>query len=359
MSAPILRVAAVPLVSFGGGVSSGVSNVSRVADRLALAAREGITLAVFPEACLAGCANLATLSRRELDALAEPVDGPSVSAVADAVDATGVAAGVGLIERAPDGRLFNSYVVCMPDGVRYCHRKLYAFEHRRIECGNRFTVFDTAWGVRIAVLIGSDNYLIENARMTALMGATLLVAPHRRYRTDRNAAGELQPVSARHASRADAERHVARAITGDGSDAGAADGPRRWLPARAADNGMFVAFCDSAEAECEAGAADEHGAGPHSAMIFDPCGRVLAAGTHSADSASALVSAELDSTLIGASAGPQWLESRRADLYGPLAQTASQASATSRTPAAVRGGAVPISFAVVGRNRLARGGNLH
>jgi predicted amidohydrolase len=357
VSAPILRVAAIPLVSPGGGVSSNVTNVSRVTERLALAAREGIGLAVFPEACLAECANFAKLSRRELDALAERIDGPSVSAVADAVDATGVTAGVGLIERAPDGRLFNSYVICLPGGMRYCHRKLYAFEHRRIECGNRFTVFDTVWGVRIAVLIGGDNYLIENVRMTALMGATLLVAPHRRYRMNRNTACELQPMSVRHASRVDAARDVAcsNAGEGEGNDHSATGGLRHWLPARAADNGMFVAFSDSAEADADAQASDERGRERHTAMIVDPCGRILA---DKADRASAFVSAELDSALIGASAGRQWLESRRAELYGPLAQTENQAPAIARTSAAVRGGAVPLSFAVVGRDRLTRGGNL-
>jgi len=361
VSSSMLRVATIPLVSPGDEISSNVTNVSRVTQRLALAAREGIGLAVFPEACLAECANLAKLPRRELDALAEPIDGPSVSAVAEVVDATGVAAGVGLIERAPDGRLFNSYVICMPGGMRYCHRKLYAFEHRRIECGNRFTVFDTAWGVRIAVLIGGDSYLIENVRMTALMGATLLVAPHRRYRMNRNAACELQPLSARHASRADAARATGCSGASESNDRSEVDGLRGWLSARAADNGMFVAFCDSEEAESEAAAeaSEERGREPRSAMIFDPGGRVLADDTDRADSASSFVSAELDFTLIAASTGRQWLGSRRAELYAPLAQTATQAQAMSRTSAPVRGGAVPVSFAVVGRNRLARGGNLY
>jgi hypothetical protein len=88
------------------------------------------------------------------------------------------------------------YAVCLPGGVRHCHRKLHAFEHRRIVSGDRFTVFDTAWGVRVGVLIGGDAYLVENVRMTALMGATLLVAPHRSYSAQRGGGRVLQPVSA-------------------------------------------------------------------------------------------------------------------------------------------------------------------
>jgi predicted amidohydrolase len=307
--ASMLRVAAIPLELSSDAISPYVPPVLRIADRLARAAREGIGLAVFPEACLVECAKLAKLRRRDFEALAEPIDGPSVSAVADAVETTGVAAGVGLIERAPDGRIFNSYVICLPGGARHCHRKLYAFAHRHVDCGERFTVFDTAWGVRIGVLIGADNYLIENVRMTALMGATLLVAPHRRYRAHDGAL-------------------------------------RRWLPARAADNGMFVAFSGAAEG------AGEHADATDGAIILDPSGRVLA---DQADGENAFVSAELDPALIGESAGRRWLDSRRPELYGPLAQPDGAACSIARGEVAVRGGAIPLSVAVVGRNRLTGG----
>ncbi|MGF6818335.1 putative amidohydrolase [Paraburkholderia atlantica] len=318
VSASMLRVAAVPLELSGGGISPPVNRVSLIAERLARAAHEGIGLAVFPEACLVECASLAKLSRREFQALAEPLDGPSVSAVADAVEATGVGAGVGLFERAPDGRIFNSYVICVPGGIRHCHRKLYAFEHRRLECGDRFTVFDTAWGVRIGVLIGADNYLIENVRTTALMGATLLVAPHRRYLSASQCA-KRDPIGAL----------------------------SRWLPARAADNGMFVAFSAATEGGSEKGNA--HVGEMDSALIVDPCGRVLA---DSAGGESAFVSAELDTALIAESVGRRWLERRRPELYGPLARAADAVRAMQHTEVAARGGAVPLSVAVVGRDRL-------
>ncbi|RZF25067.1 carbon-nitrogen hydrolase [Paraburkholderia sp. UYCP14C] len=347
----MLRIAAVPLELSWGGISPQVSRVSLIADRLACAARDGIGLAVFPEACLVECASLAKLRRREFEALAERVDGPSVSAVADAVEATGVAAGVGLIERAPDGRIFNSYVICLPGGMRHCHRKLHAFEHRRVECGDRFTVFDTAWGVRIGVLIGGDNYLIENVRMTALMGATLLVAPHRRYLTSHDNACGFQPLSPQRSPRAEATLRSAGASRRVERDPIGA--LRRWLPARAADNGMFVAFSGATEGGNVNG--NEHIGETDAALIVDPCGRVLA---DNAGDERAFVSAELDTALIGASVGRRWLESRRPELYGPLAQAAGAARAMPRTEVAARGGAVPLSVAVVGRDRLTAGWNV-
>lgn len=348
MSAPLLRVASIPLVSLRGETSQ---NVRQVADWLALAARERIGLAVFPETCLVGGANIAGLRRRELEALAEPLDGPSVSAVADAVERTGVAAGVGFIERAPDGRLFNSYVICMPGGQRYCHRKLYALEHPRIECGERFTVFDTVWGFRIGILIGADNYLIENVRMTALLGATLLVAPHRRYRMDHEHDERIQRVSAKQGRSGKLARCVENAgaitsatISAD-ENTGHAGCLRRWLPARAGDNGMFVAFSDGVELASESEAADE------TAMIVDPSGSILA---ENAIGSSGIVQAELDLALIDRSAGRQWLMARRPGLYAALTQPVGHAQATPVVSRVARGGSVALSFAVVGRERLMR-----
>ena len=59
--------------------------------------------------------------------------------------------GAGLVERADDGRLYNSYVVAMPDGSGHAHRKLHAFDQRVISqrrpstrCSTRRTVAASA-----------------------------------------------------------------------------------------------------------------------------------------------------------------------------------------------------------------------
>jgi predicted amidohydrolase len=323
MSVAHLRVASVPVDSLRGDAPR---NVERIAHALAEAAREGIGLVVFPENCIAGYASMTTLHRDELEALAEPLHGASLSAVADAVERTGVAAGVGLIERAAHGCLFNSYVVCMPGRLRHCHRKLHAFEHRSIASGDRFTVFDTPWGIRMGILIGGDSYLIENVRMTALMGATLLIAPHRSYGERGGANRPMQPVS------------MAQWLHSDGAAtdrAQGADWSRNWLPARAADNGMFVVFSDGSEAS-------------HSrkAMIVDPSGRILA------EHADARVSAEVDPHLIATSAGRQWLTARRADLYGPLGDPVHRSPMTYDSRGMESGGSIAVGFAQVRRNRF-------
>ena len=328
-SAPI-KVAAVPLISQRGNASQNVANMSAW---LADAARKEISLVVFPEASLAGYGDTLNLRRRDLVALAEPLDGRSINEVASAVERTGVAAGVGFIERAPDGRLFNSYVICMPGGARCCHRKLHMVEHPGIECGEQYTVLDTPWGVRIGILIGADNYLIENVRMTALMGATLLVAPHRTYGSDSNGDAALQRLSP-------AQRTPRRAVSGTvaAESTGAADWLRRSLIARASDNGMFVVFSNGPEQESNQGG-----------MIIDPLGRVLA---EHGSSSSAMVYAEVDPSLIAGSVGQQCLTARRSDADGPLVRSMlSRSNSFEERSVTPSRGAIALSFAQVSRIR--------
>ncbi|ACC70376.1 nitrilase-related carbon-nitrogen hydrolase [Paraburkholderia phymatum] len=288
-----LRVASIPFAAPCGEIEQ---NVARVVAWIERAARERIGLAVFPEACLTGSVDGRRLGRAQMKALATSVDGGSVQAVADAVERTGVAAGVGLIERAPDGGLYSSYVVCLPDGERRVHRKLQTDGQPHIASGDRFTVFDLQRGWRIAVLAGGDNYLVENARIAALLGAGLLVSPH------------------------------ARADATDEANAWM----RRTLPARALDNGLFVVYSDDGEG-----------------AIVDPSGHVVAQRATGDE----MISAELDPALVGASPAQRWLETRRPELYARLAHGSRTGSPSVEPRNAGCRGAIAVSFAIVRRDR--------
>ena len=329
-SSPTFQVATVPLISLRGNASQNVANVSAW---LAEAALKEISLVVFPEACLVGYEDTLNLRRRELATLAEPLDGRSIDEVAKAVERTGVAAGIGFIERAADGRLFNSYVICMPGGVRCCHRKLHMVEHPGIERGEQYTVLDTTWGVRIGILIGADNYLIENVRMTALMGATLLVAPHRTYGSDGHGGAALQRLSRAQRSRPDAAHSTVTAAR-----AGGADWLRQSLMARASDNGMFVVFSNGSDT-----------GGHQNGMVIDPGGRVLA---ERESSSSPMVSAEVDPGLIAGSVGQQCLTARRSNVQETLGRSIpSRANAFGERSGSASRGSIAISFAQVSRIR--------
>jgi predicted amidohydrolase len=83
----------------------------------------------------------------------------------------------------------------------------------------------------------------------------------------------------------------------------------RWLPARAHDNGMFLAFSNGVGPD-----DDEIRTG--NAMILDPYGRILAETTKAGDD---MVIADLDPSLLENCTGRRWIRTRRPDLYGPLA----------------------------------------
>src|SRR5512147_2770989 len=84
----------------------------------------------------------------------------------------------GLMERGDDGKFYKPYVVTMPDGTAKRHRKLHAFVSPHLTCGSEYTVFDTPHGCRVGVLICYDCNINENVRISALMGAEILLAPH-------------------------------------------------------------------------------------------------------------------------------------------------------------------------------------
>ena len=127
---------------------------------------------------------------------------------------------------------------------------------------------------------------------------------------------------------------------------GAGDGLRAWLPARAADNGMFVVLSDGLD-------GGDHETGSGAAMIVDPCGRILAESASTDAPQGAIVSAGIDLGLINTSAGHQWLKARRPDLYAPLGQADHHAASFEPRGVSSRG-SIALSFAQVSRNRLIR-----
>src|SRR6516225_5394156 len=153
-------------------------NFSRIHEFVDRAKKENVQLLVFPEMCITGYWHVIGMSRDEIAKLAEPIpDGPSSRALLDLARQKNIVVGAGLIEATAYG-FHNSYLVTEPDGSWHVHRKIHAFENEHIIPGDSFTVFDSTLGCRLGILICYDNNLVENARITALMGADILLAPH-------------------------------------------------------------------------------------------------------------------------------------------------------------------------------------
>lgn len=204
------------------------------------AAIEQVKILTFPETCITGYWHIPKLTAAEVSALAEPVaSSPSLKLIRTLAIKHQMLIGAGLIEIADDGRLYNAYVACMPDGSMQTHRKLHAFEHPAISSGDRFTVFDTPWGVKAGILICWDNNLVENVRATALLGADILLAPHQTGGTDSRSPHGMKPIPlALWAEREMRKEEITAAFKGTS----AREWLMRWLPARAHDNGLFTSL---------------------------------------------------------------------------------------------------------------------
>jgi predicted amidohydrolase len=279
-------------------------NLARV-EHFARAAADGaVQLVAFPELCLTGNRHLARRSAEYLCGLAEPEDGPSIARVRALARRLGIGIGVGLLTER-DGRLFNSYAVCLPDGAVHLHRKLHASVYDGISDGGSYTVFDTPWGVRVGVLICLDNNIVENVRATALLGAQILLAPHQTGGTHSMIPFGENPIPVSvWENRAADPGAVASAFSGTTG--------REWLlrclPGRAHDNGMFIVFSNGVGRD-----DDEIRTG--NAMVVDPYGQII---TESRSIHDDMVTADLDLDLVSVSVGRWWMRARRPDLYRPL-----------------------------------------
>jgi predicted amidohydrolase len=304
MAQDLLRVATI---QFQHRPSDKEYNMGRVELFTRKAQEAGAKLVVFPEMCITGYGHVPQLSKSQLDRLAETIPhGPSAQKVLELARQSGLIIGAGLLEDH-EGKLFNSYLVGLPDGSWHVHRKIHAFEHAQIASGDRYTVFDTPLGVKLGVLICYDNNIIENVRATALLGADILLAPHQTggcASRSPYAMGLIDVALWRN-------RHAdPQAIKEEFRGAKGREWLMRGLPARAHDNGMFVVFSN--------GVGEDSGeVRTGNAMIIDPYGRILAETDEAADT---MVVAHLDLSLLPLATGRRWLRGRKPHLYGILTE---------------------------------------
>ena len=296
----------VASVQFEHAASDKAANFAKVEHFARDAKGQGVQILVFPECCLTGYWFLRRQTQEQLIALAEEVPaGPSTQRLLQLSRQHGITIGAGLVERTTDGKMYNTYVVAMPDGQVQRHRKIQSFEHACISSGSEYTVFDTPHGVRVGVLICYDNNIIENVRITALMGAEVLLAPHQTGGCNTVSPHAMKPIDQAIWARRQQDPEAARReLLGDKGRGWL----MRWLPSRAHDNGMFLVFANGIGKD-----DDEIRTG--NAMIFDPYGRIIIE-TYALDDA--MVVADLDPALLHNCTGQRWILTRRPDLYGML-----------------------------------------
>jgi predicted amidohydrolase len=279
-------------------------NLSRIDDLCSLAVADGAQLVCFHELCVTGYTFLEQLSQEQVTSLAEPIGGESTRALQVIAARHGVLVSAGLIE-LDGGRCYNCHLVVSGDAVLASHRKIHEFVSPHLGLGDRYTVFD-ALGARIGILTCYDNNLPENARMTAMLGADMILAPHVTGCLPSPAPG-----------RGIVEPHVWHERHQNPARCRAEfDGPKgrgwlmKWLPARAWENGVFVVYSNVL-------GVDGGTIKPGGSLILDPYGEVIAECRTLEDE---VVTATLHAEARQLASGASYIRARRPALYSKMVE---------------------------------------
>ena len=157
-------------------------NIAKACTMLEQAAAQGVEVACLPE--LFNNEYFCQKLDQSNFNLAEPLDGPTVQAVAKVAKKTGMAVVASIYEKAAQGLFYNTAVIIDADGSTIGHyRKMHIphdplFEEKYYFAQGDlgFQAFDTHAG-KIGTLVCWDQWYPEGARLTAMLGAQVLFYP--------------------------------------------------------------------------------------------------------------------------------------------------------------------------------------
>ncbi|HWA82421.1 MAG TPA: carbon-nitrogen hydrolase family protein [Fimbriimonadaceae bacterium] len=149
------------------------ANIVALVRRLEALKRDGVDLALFPEAFLTGYCIDSLADARQI-----AIDRRVLIPIREACDKLGIATVVGFAERSGDN-VHNAAALIEPGQDPQYYRKShlpFLGLDRFVHAGDELPVFETAYG-RIGILICFDLRVPEAARVLALRGAELIALP--------------------------------------------------------------------------------------------------------------------------------------------------------------------------------------
>lgn len=289
-------------------------NLSRIRALTAEAVDRGAEVVSFHECCISAYSFVQDFSKSQLMELAEPVPaGPSTQELIDIAGTAGVPVLAGLFERDGD-EIFNTYVCVAGSGMVARFRKLHAFVNPHLSSGREYVVFDLL-GCRCGILICYDNNLVENVRMTTLLGADVIFMPHVTgcLPSAMPGRGLVNPELWENRGRDPVPLRMEL------------NGPKgrgwlmRWLPARAYENGVYAIFTNPI-------GLDDGEVRNGNAMILDPFGEIIAECTELGDQ---VVVSLCAADKISQSGGRRYIRARRPELYTKLIEPSNEPPVTT------------------------------
>jgi N-carbamoylputrescine amidase len=268
-----LRIA---VVVFHSRPDSPAVNLERTVAWGQKAAAAGADLVCFPELNISGY----DISR-DARPQAEPVPGPSSRRLSQLAEACNITLLAGLIEKGVgQGQVFATQLVIVPGTAPQAYRKLHIAppEIGRYSPGDQVPLFTTN-GWRFGVQLCYDAHFPELSTHMALAGADLILMPHASPR---------------------------------GTPAAKLASWRRHLPARAFDNGVFVAAVN------HVGANGRGLCFPGVAVAIGPSGQILAQTLSTEETMLCIDLKRGDLENIRGHRMRYFLAHRRADLFGSL-----------------------------------------
>jgi len=286
-------------------------NLSVMKQLTAAAVDRGAEMVSFHESCIPAYTFLRRCTKARLLELAEKIPGgPSTRKLVEIARKFQTTILAGLIEKDDQNNIYNAYICVNGNGLVAKQRKLHAFISEHLTSGNEFCVFELN-GVKFGILICFDNNLIENVRITTLLGAEVIFMPH--------VTGCLpSPMPG---------RGLVDKRLWENRDRDPASlrqefmGPKgrgwlmRWLPARAYENGIYAVFTNPV-------GMDDDQIRNGNAMIIDPYGEIVAESNAFGDDV--VVGLCTPEKMVD-SPGRRYLKARRPELYGKLTEKGSDA----------------------------------
>jgi len=170
-----MRVALVQLAS----ATDSAANRSSIGGRLAELTRDSLDLVVLPE----GAMHDFGPADHDLAAVAEPLDGPFVTMLADEARRLNATIVAGMFEQS-DSLPYNALVVIGPDGtLTATYRKIHLYdsfgycESDRLSAGDITPIVVDVAGTPVGLMTCYDLRFPEHARALVDAGAELLVIP--------------------------------------------------------------------------------------------------------------------------------------------------------------------------------------